>query len=111
VTHVSEDPRLLGARAVHATECSRKAAGDVPKTGRNFKKDVEFNGTNSISPVESTKVSKNELKTNWKNVLFIRKKPPTNRKSNPKKASLGVWELSAPRPRPVAECGVTEMSG
>jgi hypothetical protein len=29
------------------------------------KKDVKTEGTNSTSPLESTKVSKNELKTNW----------------------------------------------
>jgi hypothetical protein len=28
-------------------------------------KDVKIEGTNSISPLESTKVSKNKLKTNW----------------------------------------------
>jgi hypothetical protein len=28
-------------------------------------KDVKREGTNSISPLESKKVSKNELKTNW----------------------------------------------
>jgi hypothetical protein len=32
----------------------------------NFKKDVKFDGTNSISPLASTKVSRNELKTNSK---------------------------------------------
>ena len=32
----------------------------------NFKKDVKFDGTNSISPLASTKVTKNELKTNSK---------------------------------------------
>ena len=109
--HATEDPRLLRPKAIPARECSRKAARNVPATGRNYEKDVKIDGTNSISPVESAKVPKNELKTNWKNVLFIREKPSTNRKSDPKKASLGVWELSALRPRLVAECGVTEMSG
>jgi hypothetical protein len=45
---------------------SRETAGNVPDTGRNFKKDVKIEGTNSTSPLESAKVSKNELKTNSK---------------------------------------------
>src|SRR5208337_1970750 len=87
VMHATEDPRLLRPKAIPARECSRKAARNVPATGRNYEKDVKIDGTNSISPVESAKVPKNELKTNWKNVLFIREKPSTNRKSDPKKAS------------------------
>ena len=95
VMHVSEDPRLLRARAIPATECSRKAApsfwsaaaccrfcvSSLLETLREAsfrprkaaagyrapkKKDVKLDGTNSISPVESTKVSRNELKTNAK---------------------------------------------
>ena len=47
--------------------------GDHPngeKRRQGAKKDVEIEGTNSTSPLESTKVSKNELKTNW----FLRAK-------------------------------------
>jgi hypothetical protein len=46
--------------------------GRKPESGRQKQKktakpekDVKIAGTNSISPLESTKVSKNELKTNW----------------------------------------------
>jgi hypothetical protein len=38
----------------------------VHREDRKFKKDVNLEGTNSISPLESTKASKNELKTNSK---------------------------------------------
>src|SRR5208337_3896115 len=55
---VSEDPRLASTIAIAATECSSKAAANVPKTRRKFTKDVNINGTNRISPLESTKVSK-----------------------------------------------------
>jgi hypothetical protein len=47
-------------------------AGRRPESGQQERKksgkcekDVKIEGTNSISPLESTKVSKNELKTNW----------------------------------------------
>jgi hypothetical protein len=66
VRYVTEDPRLLRARAIPAAECSRKATANVLETGRNSEKDVKFNGTNSISHLESTTVSKNELKTKSK---------------------------------------------
>jgi hypothetical protein len=42
--------------------------GDYPndqKRRQGAKKDVKIEGTNSTSPLESIKVSKNELKTNW----------------------------------------------
>ena len=47
--------------------------GHYPNDGKRrqgAKKDVKIEGTNSTSPLESTKVSKNELKTNW----FLRAK-------------------------------------
>ena len=55
---VSEDPGLARTMAIAATECSSKAAANVPKTRRKFTKDVNINGTNRRSPLESTKVPK-----------------------------------------------------
>jgi hypothetical protein len=55
---ISEDPRLVRAMAIPATECSSKAEANVPETSRKFRKDVNIYGTNRRSPLESTKVSK-----------------------------------------------------
>ena len=55
---ISEDPRLVRAMAIPATECSSKDAANVPETRRKFTKDVKSNGTNRRSPLESTKVPK-----------------------------------------------------
>jgi hypothetical protein len=62
VTLVTEDPRLVRATAIPTTEFSRKATTSVLGTHSKLKKDVNFNGTNRRSPLESTKVSKNKLK-------------------------------------------------
>jgi hypothetical protein len=62
----TEDLRLAGARAILAAECSRKTAPTILLSRAKFKKDVKLEGTNSTSPLESTKRSKNELKTNSK---------------------------------------------
>ena len=66
VTQVSEDLQLPSAEAIPATAECRKAGANVPETGMNTEKDVKIYGTNSISPLSSIKVSKNELKTNRK---------------------------------------------
>jgi hypothetical protein len=55
---ISEDPGLIRAMAIAATECSSKAAANVRETHRKFRKDVKSNGTNRRSPLESTKVPK-----------------------------------------------------
>ena len=55
---ISEDPRLVRPMPIPATECSSKAAANVPETRRKFTKDVNINGTNRRSPLESTKVPK-----------------------------------------------------
>jgi hypothetical protein len=55
---ISEDPGLVRAMAIAATECSGKAAANVPETRRKFTKDVNIDGTNRRSPLESTKVPK-----------------------------------------------------
>jgi hypothetical protein len=44
--------------AIPATECSSKAAANVPETSRKLRKDVNSDGTNRRSPLESTKVPK-----------------------------------------------------
>jgi hypothetical protein len=44
--------------AIRATECSSRAAANVPETRRKFTKDVKNNETNPRSPLESTKVLK-----------------------------------------------------
>jgi hypothetical protein len=58
VMYVTEDPRLVRATAFPATDRSRKAAPNVPEIRRKFKKDVNCNGTELISHLESTEVSK-----------------------------------------------------
>ena len=58
-----------------------KEVGNQPGGGGNAsesQKDTKIEGTNSISPLESAKVQKNELKTNW----FLGANEP---KSKPKK--------------------------
>ena len=62
VTYLTEDPRLSRAMAIPATECSRNSAPNFPEKHMRSKKDVKSWGTNIISPLESTKVSKNKLK-------------------------------------------------
>ena len=39
---ISEDPRLVRAMAIPATECSSKAAPNVPEMSRKFTKDVNI---------------------------------------------------------------------
>jgi hypothetical protein len=55
---VTEDPRLLRARAIPATVCFHRAAPDVLEKPCTFKKDVKIEGTNPTSHLESIKVSK-----------------------------------------------------
>ena len=57
---ISEDPRLVRVMGIAATECSSKAAANVPETRRKFTKDVKPNGTNRRSPLESIKVPKKQ---------------------------------------------------
>jgi hypothetical protein len=85
--------------AIRATECCSGAAANVPETRRKFTKDVKINGTNPTSHLESTKVPKNELKTNPKNVQNrpknvprVRQEAQTNRKSDPKRPNSGGYE-------------------
>ena len=84
--HVNRDPRLLRARAIPATEFSRGATANVPGTGSSFKKDVKNirnqpNKSFSINK-SSGKTNPNEVETKRKNVLKIRKKAKTNRKTD-----------------------------
>jgi len=49
---------MLGPTALRATGYSLKTEKKPPETRMNFKKDVKIEGTNSISPLASIKVSK-----------------------------------------------------
>jgi hypothetical protein len=62
VIYVTQNPRLVRARAIPATECSRNSAPNLIEKQMRSKKDVKFEGTNRRSPLESTKVSKNKHK-------------------------------------------------
>jgi hypothetical protein len=50
-----------------AESAERRLESGPERTGKGVKtqKDVKLEGTNSTSALESAKVSKNELKTNW----------------------------------------------
>jgi hypothetical protein len=58
----TEDPGLVRLMATAAAERSPRVSTNILAACRMFKKDVKFNGTNSTSPLESTKVPKNKLK-------------------------------------------------
>jgi hypothetical protein len=83
----TEDPRLAGARANLAAERSRKTAPTILLTCSKFKKDVNLEGTNSTSPLESTKGSKNELKTNSKRTPNEVEKPAYDTRNRPNNAN------------------------
>src|SRR5208337_4022607 len=84
MTYLSVSPRLASARAIPARSLSPKAAAEVRETRQNCEKDVKTEQTNPVSHLESTKASKNELKTNSKNAPKTRQKPKTNSESVPK---------------------------
>jgi hypothetical protein len=87
VMWATEDPRLAGARAILAAECSRKAVPTILLTRAKFKKDVNLEGTNSTSPLKSIKTSKNELKTNSKRTPNEVEKPAYNTRNRPNNAN------------------------
>jgi len=77
VTFVTGDPWPVGARAKTTAErCPGASANDLEIPSK-FKKDVNLDGTNSTSPLESKKLSKkrtqNEVKITPKNVRRVRK--------------------------------------
>ena len=59
----------------------------APVTHAKFKKDVNLEGTNSTSPLESTKHSKNELKTNSKRTPNELEKPAYDARNRPNNAN------------------------
>jgi hypothetical protein len=69
MTYLSVSPRLASARAIPVTSLSPNAGAEVRETRGNCEKDVKMEQSNPVSPLESTKGSKNELKTNSKDVL------------------------------------------
>jgi hypothetical protein len=81
MTYLSVSPWLASVRAIPARSLSPKAAAEVRETRRNCEKDVKTEQTNPVSHLESTKASKNELKTNSKNVPKTRQKAKTNSKN------------------------------
>jgi hypothetical protein len=66
VMFVTEYPRLAQPTEIPSRVPFRSGAANDLEVPRRFEKDVNLEGTNSTSPVESAKVSKNELKTNSK---------------------------------------------
>jgi hypothetical protein len=54
----------ISAWGIAAGRCSPEAGLNVLRTGRKLKKDVSLEGTNLTSPLESTRLSKNELEMN-----------------------------------------------
>jgi hypothetical protein len=102
MTHISVSPRLASARAIPATSLSPKVAAEVREGRRNCKKDVKLERAKPESPLESTKDSKNELKTNSKSALKTRKKLESESK-NVRKAQNELEKRAAdvvPRPHP-----------
>jgi len=86
---ISEDPWLVRVMAIPATVCSSKAAPNVPETSGKFRKDVNSDGTNRRSPLESTKVPKNEPKRRPKEAEKCAKSTPRSSnkaKERPQKA-------------------------
>jgi hypothetical protein len=55
---ITEDRGLVREMALAAAERSPRVSINVTAICRTFKKDVNFNGTNLRTPLESTKVSK-----------------------------------------------------
>jgi hypothetical protein len=71
--------------AFPATGFSPIAAANAPLASRIFKKMLKIEGTNSTSPLESTKVPKNELKTNPKRTGNELEKRAENAQKRPKR--------------------------
>jgi hypothetical protein len=53
---LTEDPRLIRKATIPKAEPSQRAVTSGSGARRKLKKDVNFNGTNRRSPLESTKV-------------------------------------------------------
>ena len=84
---VTEDRQPVRTTAAPTTEPSRRAATSVLGTHSRLKKDVNFNGTNRRSHLESTKVSKNKLKMgskqSGKTCCKYAKEPEQKQKGDP----------------------------
>jgi hypothetical protein len=59
---ITEDRGLVRVMVTAGAECPSRVSINVPAICRTFKKDVNFNGTNLRTPLESTKASKNKPK-------------------------------------------------
>ena len=73
---------LAKAGAFPSLEFSCKISANAPETGRNLKKMLKTEGTNSTSPLESAKVSKKRTQTNWKRTGKTRQKHAKKAKTN-----------------------------
>jgi hypothetical protein len=83
VMFFTEDPRQAKATEIPVTGPFRSVAPNDLEIPSNLEKDVNSDGTNSTSPLESIKVSKkqtqNGVKTTRKNVLPIGKRAQITR--------------------------------
>ncbi len=61
----AKPPRLAEEMDILAADVSSRVSNDMAGTSRRLARDVKIEGTNSISPLASIKVSKNKPKTNW----------------------------------------------
>jgi hypothetical protein len=84
---VTEGPRLAKVTEIPVTELFRSAAPNDLEIPSKLEKDVNLDGTNSTSPLESIEVSKkqtqNGVKTTPKNVLPIGKRAETKHEGDP----------------------------
>ncbi len=87
---ICEDPRLVRAMAIPATGCSSKATRNVPEMSRKFTKDVNIDGRNQRSPLESTKVPKNKPKKRAKEAEKSAKSTPKST-NKPKERPQKEW--------------------
>src|SRR5208337_1733946 len=80
---ITEDPEGAEVSAIPVAKRSPRVSVNVRGTCRMLQKDVKLYGTNLRSPLESTKVSKNELKKRAANA----EKRPNEAKNEPKRAT------------------------
>ncbi len=95
---ICEDPRLVRAMAIPATGCSSKAARNVPEMSRKFTKDVNINGTNLTSPLESIKVPKKRTQKTSKRGRKMCQKHAKKHKQTERATPKGVACPQDPNP-------------
>jgi hypothetical protein len=70
------------AKVIRATECSQKTSPSILPACRKIKKDVNLEGTNRRSPLESTKVSKKQTQNKLKQSQNKLEKRAANRQKS-----------------------------